>query len=462
MCAGATSCNTTVGCEIRSDGRFYCGPFGMSKPYWLDAGAPLLEGGSPLSDRAFKDCAKDVGCSFNATTLYLQKLGNRDCDGDGRVTCIDYTLINYLGGYSTCEKDDVAAALSTDFMSRYNTCAENLEAAGGSLEPAVAPECVAAPVSVAAPEQFTQECVACMCAGATSCNTTVGCEIRSDGRFYCGPFGMSKPYWLDAGAPLLEGGSPLSDRAFKDCAKDVGCSFNATTLYLQKLGNRDCDGDGRVTCIDYTLINYLGGYSTCEKDDVAAALSTDFMSRYNTCAENLKAAGGNLEPRPQPQPVFKPVFKSSHLPAAVIPTTTPAPEDRLCLTCICQGATDCDSDRGCHVRGDGQLSCGPFAMTLPYWQDAGSPVPIQGMEPSIQAFKDCAKNVDCSHNATVQYLEKFGYRDCDGDGRVTCLDNALINHLGGSSTCPAEEVAEALQGEVFHRFSSCSDNLGLS
>jgi len=292
LCEAATGCDTSLGCK-NLDGTKRCGSFHMGKAYWLDAGAPTLYG-EGRTEQGFETCANDDTCSANTTALYLHKFGVKDCTGDGVVTCEDNALINFLGRHSSCARSLVERTKQNGFMQRYYTCASKHR---GVLPPAYAsgsadhtPRPTQAPTP-AGPEGLTQRCVACMCEGATLCNSNLGCEIRGDGRSYCGPFGMSKPYWIDAGAPTLRPGEGQSDQAFRDCANDLDCSFKATTQYVERFGNRDCNGDGRITCVDYTLINVMGGYTSCAAEQVRATLRGEIMTRYQRCATNLNFGG---------------------------------------------------------------------------------------------------------------------------------------------------------------------------
>jgi len=50
--------------------------------------------------------------------------------------------------------------------------------------------------------RMSESCLACLCAASTDCQLSKGCV---GGGEYCGPFLISKPYWLDAGTPVLLG-----------------------------------------------------------------------------------------------------------------------------------------------------------------------------------------------------------------------------------------------------------------
>uniref|UniRef100_A0A2A4JD13 lysozyme n=1 Tax=Heliothis virescens TaxID=7102 RepID=A0A2A4JD13_HELVI len=87
----------TRGC---SDG--YCGPFIISRVYWVDAGKPTLPDDDPERKEAFEDCAKDYHCSIKIIESYMANYG-KDCNHDGVTDCFDYMMINYHGGRA-CSK----------------------------------------------------------------------------------------------------------------------------------------------------------------------------------------------------------------------------------------------------------------------------------------------------------------------------------------------------------------------
>ncbi|GBP29516.1 hypothetical protein EVAR_93313_1 [Eumeta japonica] len=106
----------------------YCGPFWISRVYWVDAGMPTL----PDDDRsrkevstqrlleysmttlwavplikdvnisAYEDCARDYHCSLTIIESYMARFG-KDCNGDGVTDCYDYMMINHHGGRACSE-----------------------------------------------------------------------------------------------------------------------------------------------------------------------------------------------------------------------------------------------------------------------------------------------------------------------------------------------------------------------
>ena len=52
------------------------------------------------------------------------------------------------------------------------------------------------------------DCLGCLCEASTSCNSTIGCTSAPPGGYFCGPFLISRAYWVDAGKPVLGGDDP--------------------------------------------------------------------------------------------------------------------------------------------------------------------------------------------------------------------------------------------------------------
>ncbi|XP_054269222.1 invertebrate-type lysozyme 6-like isoform X1 [Macrosteles quadrilineatus] len=103
-----------------------------------------------------------------------------------------------------------------------------------------------------------------------------------------------------------------------------------------------------------------------------------------------------------------------------------------CLDCLCQLLTKCDLYRGCQ-NGD----CGPFGVTMPFWEDA---VGIQDQDGAkrndpklISEYEKCATDLICTTKAIQNYMELYK-RDCNKDGVIDCLDFAAI-HTQGPTGC---------------------------
>ncbi|KAG8231369.1 hypothetical protein J437_LFUL008917 [Ladona fulva] len=109
-----------------------------------------------------------------------------------------------------------------------------------------------------------------MCEAATGCNLTIGCDGG-----YCGPFHVSRVYWVDAGSIVLPDDEQIREGAYQDCANDYHCGLRIVTGYL------DCNEDDVVDCNDYALIHYNGGYR-CEK----SISHSRFYKRYSACIQD--------------------------------------------------------------------------------------------------------------------------------------------------------------------------------
>merc|ERR1712032_827888 len=78
MLAQEYQCNPTTKCI---SGGSFCGPFLLSKPFWVDGGSCVLEGDSPGDQGAWRRCALDIICSANTIRSYINRFG-KDCNGD--------------------------------------------------------------------------------------------------------------------------------------------------------------------------------------------------------------------------------------------------------------------------------------------------------------------------------------------------------------------------------------------
>jgi len=101
------------------------------------------------------------------------------------------------------------------------------------------------------PNGLSDNCIGCICEASTRCNATTKCI---SGGSFCGPFLLSKPFWVDGGSCVLEGDSPGDQGAWRRCALDIICSANTIRSYINRFG-KDCNGDALVTCEDYTMIH---------------------------------------------------------------------------------------------------------------------------------------------------------------------------------------------------------------
>lgn len=57
-------------------------------------------------------------------------------------------------------------------------------------------------------DSITNNCLGCICEASTRCDTFTGCVANGQ---LCGPFLISKGFWVDAGRCVMEGDDPSSD-----------------------------------------------------------------------------------------------------------------------------------------------------------------------------------------------------------------------------------------------------------
>ncbi|XP_071629452.1 lysozyme 2-like [Temnothorax longispinosus] len=115
---------------------------------------------------------------------------------------------------------------------------------------------------------------------------------------------------------------------------------------------------------------------------------------------------------------------------------------QVCLGCICEVSTGCNTTRGC----SGSV-CGPFAITWDYWSDAGKPT-LNNEPTSNDAYARCVNDPYCAAGAVQNYMAKFGH-DCTGNGVVDCEDYLRIHRLG------ANACNGALNSKYENKFKLC-------
>ncbi|KRF98111.1 uncharacterized protein Dwil_GK27471 [Drosophila willistoni] len=96
-----------------------------------------------------------------------------------------------------------------------------------------------------------------------------------------------------------------------------------------------------------------------------------------------------------------------------------------CLECLCETISDCNLTLGCTGS-----TCGPFAITKPYWQHGGQLI-LRGdtLDNETQAFENCCNDVFCAGDTIQGYMRTFK-QDCNGDGVIDCYDFGAIHTLG--------------------------------
>ncbi|XP_063243385.1 invertebrate-type lysozyme 3-like [Bacillus rossius redtenbacheri] len=127
-------------------------------------------------------------------------------------------------------------------------------------------------------------CLGCICEAASDCDRQAGC--LGD---VCGLFKITRPYWVDAGRPLVQGDDPEQAEAYPRCSSDPTCSARAVQNYMAKY-KQDCDGDGAVDCQDYAAIHRLGGYGC--KGDLDPVYKGKVKACLNQWQTDLFRSGG--------------------------------------------------------------------------------------------------------------------------------------------------------------------------
>merc|ERR1711937_324739 len=135
------------------------------------------------------------------------------------------------------------------------------------------------------PALGNDNCIGCICEASTGCKKNTKC-INGDS--FCGPFLISKGFWIDAGQCVLDNDNPNDAQAWKRCALDLVCSANTIRSYINRFG-KDCDGDQLVTCEDYVMIHKNGGWN-CGK----SLAGTKFWQVYKTCKNVVISRGLNI------------------------------------------------------------------------------------------------------------------------------------------------------------------------
>ncbi|XP_046969446.1 lysozyme-like [Vanessa cardui] len=128
---------------------------------------------------------------------------------------------------------------------------------------------------------LTEACYRCLCHVSTRCLTSHECTGG-----YCGPFNISKVYWIDSGKVTLPDDDPIRSHAWEDCARSYYCSKRIIEGYLEKFG-KDCNGDGVTNCFDYMMINGNGGYG-CTAPLNRTENGRRWLSRYEECRHSLE------------------------------------------------------------------------------------------------------------------------------------------------------------------------------
>lgn len=127
---------------------------------------------------------------------------------------------------------------------------------------------------------LSDACYNCLCHVSTECQLSHQCT-----KGYCGPFNISRVYWVDAGNVTLPDDDPERNHAWEDCARSFHCAKRIIEGYLERFG-KDCNGDGVTDCYDYMMVNGNGGYG-CTSPLNRSANGRRWLQRYEDCRRSL-------------------------------------------------------------------------------------------------------------------------------------------------------------------------------
>lgn len=410
LCHASSKCNLSKGC----DGA-YCGAFLLSWGYWADGGSP---GASQGLD--YPSCARDRGCAEQAVHGYMGKW-QRDCNGDGRVDCIDFALIHKLGPHA-CGR--LPALESSDYWRQFMECRQS----------------TSSNVADNLPEVETIE------------------EPRSNPRERSVVSSSSVNTLVDHSQPI---NSPNTLQP-----NNINANIISRTPYI----NRPA------------AIVTAGRQPQPAPQPRPARLNDIYENARGNSFPTVNSVPDQLAPQPPPQPPSpvvveevnnEPIPPKPQPPTAglteVVVTPAPRPASRArpvsstntttstsgvtkeCLECICHASSRCSNSIGCVSNGRGKHNCGPYQVDWEYWAEAGKP----GTRPDLSTgenFQMCLNNRECADQTVRAFLARF-QRDCNDDGVIDCNDFAAV-HVAGPKACNAQWYTES---KYYSDFRECYD-----
>ena len=138
-------------------------------------------------------------------------------------------------------------------------------------------------------------CLACLCNASSNCSPQIGCR-RHRGQTVCGPFLLTAAAWRRARAADGQFVRRFRYLNYRMCASDAECAAEAVSRYLSHSAT-DCDGDGRVTCKDFGILN-RGGVAACRNRTLALdVMGTDYYRVLEGCLLDMTAMLGERTAR---------------------------------------------------------------------------------------------------------------------------------------------------------------------
>jgi len=148
---------------------------------------------------------------------------------------------------------------------------------------------VAGPTTVClegnAEDSITNQCLGCICEASSRCDKLTGCVANGA---LCGPFLISRLFWIDAGRCTLDGDDPNDVQSWRKCSTDLQCASRIVRSHTEAFA-QDCNGDGLITCDDYVMMHRNGAYE-CSKP----IQDTEFWKIYQECKNVITSQGQNI------------------------------------------------------------------------------------------------------------------------------------------------------------------------
>ena len=83
--------------------------------------------------------------------------------------------------------------------------------------------------------------------------------------------------------------------AMERCSTDLTCSMKVMRSFANGKNLTDCDGDGRMTCDDYSMAHFLGHIGCRDPDERARYKTTKVYERYTECKNSVLATGQEID-----------------------------------------------------------------------------------------------------------------------------------------------------------------------
>ncbi|XP_067141404.1 lysozyme-like [Centruroides vittatus] len=139
-------------------------------------------------------------------------------------------------------------------------------------------------ITTFADDLIEQVCLDCLCQTYVSCGDKPGCFVGSDNVKYCGPYDITKPYWIDGGRLRVDDDDDDDDdedKSFEKCSVNKDCADKTIRRYMNRY-KTDCNSNGNFDCSDVYKIHKIG-FTGCVKTDIE---TTEKWLRFLECYLN--------------------------------------------------------------------------------------------------------------------------------------------------------------------------------